>query len=273
MASSSSIQQCEESSGGSFGFDKPESGRVQSSLPECRTKDTIITAGEKQHREASEEIDQSENKEEFTQTSMVVESSGDIQFGNGMVRLEMTTAQQQNSDFEACIRDIDDALIAASMIMHSVNDDPDSHAVKIGKNLTSNGTISQLLISESGGRDLRSDKGDIFASEMGELYGVSKEGSASPEASFVVSQVGNKNETVVGLNRPNRNKNKSKGPLKNKTGPSPTKPTSAIKRSPSKGIPLNTHEGAREQGGAMQLDNEYVAKRKHEYACSRAMKA
>ena len=152
------------------------------------------------------------------------------------------------------------------MITHSVDDDPDSHAIKIGKNLTSNGTISQLLISESSGRDLRSDKGDIFGSEMGELNGVSKEGSVSPEASFMVGRVGNKNETVVGLNRPNRNKNKSKGPLRNKTEPSSTKPTPAIKRSPRKGI-LNTQEGACEQGGAMQLDNKYVAKRKHEYAC------
>ena len=82
-----------------LGFDKPESGRVQSSQPKRRTKELVIAAGEKQHREASEDISQAEIKEEFAQTSMVAESSGDIQSGDGTVRLEMTTAQRQNPDF------------------------------------------------------------------------------------------------------------------------------------------------------------------------------
>ena len=187
-----------------LGFDKPESGRVHSTLSsERQTKDTVTAAGEKQYREVSADNGQAENKEEFAHTSIDAESSGDIQSGDGTVRLEVTTAQQQNPDFEVCIRDIDDALIAAPMIMHSVDDNPDSHAVKLGKNLISNGTISQLLISESGERDLRSEKGDIYGSDKGELYDVSKKGSVSPEASFVVGRVDNKNENVVGLNRPN----------------------------------------------------------------------
>ena len=82
-----------------LGFDKPESGRVQSSQPKRRTKESVIAAGEKQHREASKDISQAEIKEEFAQTSMVAESSGDIQSSDGTVRLEMTTAQRQNPDF------------------------------------------------------------------------------------------------------------------------------------------------------------------------------
>ena len=42
----------------------------------------------------------------------------------------------------------------------------------------------------------------------------------------------------------------------------------AIGRSPRKGILLSVQDGAREQKGAMQLDKENVAKRKHEHACT-----
>ena len=63
------------------------------------------------------------------------------------------------------------------MIMHSVDDDPDSHAVKIGKYLLTNSNTSQLLNSESSVRDLRSDKGELYVNE---------ECSVSPETSFVV---------------------------------------------------------------------------------------
>ncbi|KAL0006221.1 hypothetical protein SO802_013782 [Lithocarpus litseifolius] len=62
------------------------------------------------------------------------------------------------------------------MITHLVDDDPDSHAVKIGKYLLTNGTTSQLLIPESGECDLRSDKGELYVSE---------EGSVSPEDTLV----------------------------------------------------------------------------------------
>ena len=143
--------------------------------------------------------------------------------------------------------------------MHSVNDDPNSHIVKIRKYLLTNSNTSQLLNLESGVRDLRSDKGEFYVRE---------DGIASPETSFVVGRVDNVHENVMGLNRPNCNKNKSKGTLKNKTGLSPSKPTLAIGRSPRKGILLSVQDGAREQKGAMQLDKENVAKRKHEHACT-----
>ena len=166
-----------------------------------------MAAGKTQNsKKGSADKVEAENKEELVQTSMDVESSCGPQSGGGTVRLEETTTQQQNSDFEACIRDIDDAINSAPMITHSVDDDPDSHAVKIGKYLLTNSNTSQLLNSESSVRDLRSDKGELYVNE---------ECSVSPETSFVVGWVDNSHKNLVGLNRPNRNKNKSKGSLNN----------------------------------------------------------
>ena len=60
-----------------LGFDKPESGRVHSTLSsERQTKDTVTAAGEKQYREVSADNGQAENKEEFAHTSIDAESSG-----------------------------------------------------------------------------------------------------------------------------------------------------------------------------------------------------
>ena len=110
--------------------------------------------------------------------------------------------QQQIFNFKACIRDIDDAINSASMITHSVDDDPNSHAVKIREYLLTNSNTSQLLNLESGVRDLRSDKGELYVRE---------DGIASPETSFVVGRVDNVHENVMGLNRPNCNKIKARG--------------------------------------------------------------
>lgn len=51
-----------------------------------------------------------ENNEETVQTSMEVDRSGGPQSGDGTARLDETTLQRQNSDFEERVRDIDDAL-------------------------------------------------------------------------------------------------------------------------------------------------------------------
>nr|POE91920.1 hypothetical protein CFP56_28033 [Quercus suber] len=87
---------------------------------------------------------------------MDVESSGGSQSGGGV--------------------DIDDALNFALTITYSVDDNPDSHVVKLGKYLLTNTNTSQLLNSESGVHDLQSDKGELY---------VRKDGSAVLETSFV----------------------------------------------------------------------------------------
>lgn len=222
-----------------LGFDKPESGRVQSALSSKRRTNTTVTVTVKSRYSVMGSVEgvETESKEKLAETSMDVQSSGDPQSGSGTVRPEETTTQQQIPDYEACIKDIYGALNSALMIMHSVDDNPDSHAIKLGKYLLTNGNTSHFLNSESSVHDLQSDKGELYIRE---------DGNASLETSFVVGRVDNLHQNVVGLNRPNRNKNKSKGTLKNKTGPSPSKPTPSMKRSPSKGILLSAQDGARE---------------------------
>ena len=54
----------------------------------------------------------------------------------------MTQKKKKILDFEACIRDIDDAINAAPMITHSSFRDPVTHADNIGKYSLTNGNIS-----------------------------------------------------------------------------------------------------------------------------------
>lgn len=162
--------------------------------------------------------------EELVRTSMDVESVGGPPAGGGTANLEETTIQQKIPNFEACIRDIDDAINSVPMITHSIDGDLDTHADKIGKNLLTNGNPSLLLNSETESHDLRSDKEEIYVREL-----------SSPKVSFVVGQVDNMQDNNMGLSRPNRNKNKGNVTLKNKNGPSPSKPKPVIRRSPRKG--------------------------------------
>ena len=164
------------------------------------------------------------NREELVRTSMDVESVGGPPAGGGTANLEETTIQQKIPNFEACIRDIDDAINSVPMITHSIDGDLNTHADKIGKNLLTNGNPSLLLNSETESHDLRSDKEEIYVREL-----------SSPKVSFVVGQVDNMQDNNMGLSRPNRNKNKGNVTLKNKNGPSPSKPKPVIRRSPHKG--------------------------------------
>nr|POE71181.1 hypothetical protein CFP56_34552 [Quercus suber] len=82
--------------------------------------------------------------------------------------------QQKISDFEACVRDINNAVNAAPMF--TLSSAPEIHADNIGKDLLINGNTTQLLDSE----DLRSDKGELYVKEGA---------SVSPKSSFVVGRV------------------------------------------------------------------------------------
>ena len=176
-----------------------------------------------------------------------------------MARFEETMTQQKIPNFKACIKDINDAENAAPMFTLSSVGDLEIHTNNIGKDLLINCNTTLLLDSKSDSQDLRSDKGELYVKEGA---------SVSPESSFVVGQVDNIHDNIVGLLKPNCNKNKSKGALKTKNGPSPNKPILAIRRSPRKGNLLSAQDGARVQKGAMQSVNEYVAKREQEHVCT-----
>lgn len=147
-----------------MGFDKPEKDRVQRKLsPEHQTEPMTTTVGKVRNNKNGSTVNAGvENNEETVQTSMEVDRSGGPQSGDGTARLDETTLQRQNPDFEERVRDIDDALNYAPEITLSVDVDSDSHAVKAGKYLLTNGNKTQLLISESGVSDFRSDKGQSF---------------------------------------------------------------------------------------------------------------
>ena len=59
--------------------------------------------------------------EELVRTSMDVESVGGPPAGGGTANLEETTIQQKIPNFEACIRDIDDAINSVPMITHLID--------------------------------------------------------------------------------------------------------------------------------------------------------
>ncbi|KAF3975586.1 hypothetical protein CMV_001184 [Castanea mollissima] len=96
------------------------------------------------------------------------------------MRIEVTTARRKISNFEACIREIDDALTADPKITPSSNGDPEIHAKNMGGNLLLNGNTPLPLYSEFVLQESRRDKDDLYA----------REGSSTPaESSFVVGQV------------------------------------------------------------------------------------
>ncbi|KAF3954125.1 hypothetical protein CMV_020490 [Castanea mollissima] len=143
---------------------------------------------------------EADNQKDFTQASMIVESVGGPQSDGDLARIEATTIGRKIPDFEACIREIDDALIADPKIMPSSSGDPKIHTGNIGRNLLLNGNTSLLLNSESVLQESRRDKDDHYV----------REGSSTPlESSFVVGRVDKVQDNVVGLHRPNRNKNKN----------------------------------------------------------------
>nr|POE60512.1 hypothetical protein CFP56_61018 [Quercus suber] len=128
------------------------SGRAQHTLLLEHRINTMDTVAEKtRSRELGSVTEvEAKNKEDLTQTSMDVESSGSPQSNSGTARFEETMTQQNILDFEACVKDINDAENTTLIFMLSSVGDPEIHTNNIGKDFLINSNTTLLLDSESG---------------------------------------------------------------------------------------------------------------------------